>query len=77
MERPVRDEVLMGLVYRARTDVEFRRSFRSAVDRVLLNEYRYDLTCRDFWCEIVGMTEEQLDYRLAKLADPLEPTRGI
>ena len=83
MERPVRDEVLMGLVYRARTDVEFRRSFRSAVDRVLLNEYRYDLTeeeleaCRDFWCEIVGVTEEQLDYRLAKLADPLEPTRGI
>src|SRR5829696_5329606 len=80
VERPVRDEVLMGLVYRARTDPEFKRSFRSAVDRVLLNEYRYDLTeeeleaCRAFWCEIVGMNEEQLDYRLGELADPMEPT---
>ncbi len=83
MERPVRDEVLMGLVYRARTDPEFKRNFRSAVDRVLLNEYRYDLTeeeleaCRDFWCETVGMNEEQLDRRLGELADPIAPKRGI
>ena len=84
MEDPIRDEVLMGLVYRARTDLEFRRSFRSAVDRVLLNEYRYDLTeeeleaCRDFWCETVGLSEVQLDHRLAELADPIDrPTEGI
>jgi hypothetical protein len=84
VEGPIRDEVLMGLVYRARTDLEFRRSFRSAVDRVLLNEYRYDLTeeeleaCRAFWCETVGMNEEQLDHRLAELADPIDrPTEGI
>lgn len=83
LEGPIRDEVLMGLVYRARTDLEFKRSFRSAVDRVLLDEYRYDLNeeeleaCRAFWCETIGMTEERLDRRLAKLADPIEPTRGI
>jgi hypothetical protein len=71
------------LVYRARSDLEFKRSFRSAVDRVLLNEYRYDLTeeeleaCRDFWCDTAGMNEEQLDRKLAELADPIEPTRGI
>jgi hypothetical protein len=84
MVGPIRDEVLMGLVYRARTDLEFRRSFLSAVDRVLLNEYRYDLTeeeleaCRDFWCETVGLNEEQLNHRLAELADPIDrPTEGI
>jgi hypothetical protein len=83
VERPVRDEVLMGLVYRARTDVEFKRNVRSALDRVLLSEYRYDLTeeeleaCRAFWCETVDMNEEQLDDKLGQLADPLEPKRGI
>lgn len=83
MERPVRDEVLMGLVYRARTDPEFRRSVRSALDKVLTEEYRYELTeeelevCRDFWCETVGMNEQQLDYRLGELADPISPAEGI
>ncbi len=83
VDRPVRDEVLMGLVYRARTDPQFKRNLRSAVDRVLLSEYRYDLTeeeleaCRAFWCETVGMNEEQLDDKLGELADPIEPTRGI
>ncbi len=82
VEDSVRDEVLMGLVYRARTDPEFKRSFRSAVDRVLLNEYRYDLTeeelkmCRDFWCQTVGLTDRELDEKLAELASPSR-TEGI
>lgn len=77
VEEPVRDEVLMGLVYRARTDPEFKRNIRAALDRLLIDEYRYDLTeeelamCRDFWSQTVGLTDEELDERLAALADPI------
>ena len=39
MQEPVRDEVLMGLVYRARTDPEFRRNARNALDRLLVDVY--------------------------------------
>ncbi len=78
MQEPVRDEVLMGLVYRARTDPEFKRNARNALDRLLIDVYRYDLTeeelalCREFYAETVGMTDHQLDERLAVLADPIQ-----
>ncbi len=78
----VRDEVLMGLVYRARTDPEFKRNVHAAFDRLLIDEYRYDLTeeqlkiCRDFWRNTLDLTEEELDQRLRDL-DPAGPVRGI
>jgi hypothetical protein len=82
-ERDVRDEVLMGLVYRARTDQEFKRNVRAALDKLLIDEYGYDLTeaelqlCREFWSESLSLSEEELDRRLRELADPIGPIRGI
>jgi hypothetical protein len=82
VEEHVRDEVLMGLVYRARTDPEFKRNVRAALDRLLIDVYRYDLTeeelklCRDFWCKTLDFTDYQLDEELASYADPISK-RGI
>ncbi len=76
-EDNVRDEVLMGLVYRARTDPEFKRQARYDIEGAL-SEYRYDLTeaeldaCRMFHEETQNMTDEELDQRLAGLADPIQ-----
>jgi hypothetical protein len=78
MQEPVRDEVLMGLVNRARTDPEFRRNARHALDRLLVDVYRYDLTeeelaaCREFHARTVRLTEDQLDQELADAAGPAE-----
>jgi hypothetical protein len=78
VQESVRDEVIMGLVYRARNDPEFKRNVRAALDRLLIKEYHYDLTeeelelCRDFWCQAHDMTDEELDERLASLADPIQ-----
>ena len=78
MQEPDRDEVLMGLVYRARTDPEFKRNARNALDRLLIDVYRYDLTeeelaaCREFHAQTVGLTDEQLDQKLADAAGPAE-----
>lgn len=71
----------MGLVYRARTDPEFKRQARYDIEGAL-REYRYDLTeaeldaCRNFHERTQGMTDEQLDQELAGLADPIHK-RGI
>ncbi len=78
MQESVRDEVLMGLVYRARTDPEFRRNARNALDRLLIDVYRYDLTeeelaaCREFHARTVDLTDEELDKELADAAGPAE-----
>ena len=67
----------MGLVYRARTDDEFRRNARAALDRLLNDVYGYDLNeaelqlCRTFWCNTVDLSEEELDRELSELADPI------
>jgi hypothetical protein len=77
----VRDEVLMGLVYRARTDPEFKRRARRDLEGALW-EYRYQLTeeelraCRQFHADTQHLTNEELDQRLAGLADPIG-IRGI
>ncbi len=79
----VRDEVLIGLVYRARTDLEFKRNVYTALDRLLIDEYRYNLTeaeleiCRAFWRDTLHLTEEELDHRLREIADPAGPVEGI
>ena len=78
-EDNVRDEVLIGLVYRARTDPEFKRQARYDIEGAL-REYRYDLTeaeldaCRKFYEETQDMTDEELDQRLAGLTGPI---RGL
>jgi hypothetical protein len=82
VEDRVRDEVLMGLVYRARTDQEFKRNVRAALDRLLIDKYHYDLNeeeleaIREFWCETMNLTDRQLDERLGSHADPIYK-RGI
>lgn len=78
------DEVLMGLVYRARTDPAFKYAVRNSnpdrLEQVLRREYRYDLTedelerCKLFarMAADEGWSEEELDARLQDYADPIQ-----
>jgi hypothetical protein len=81
MEDDVRkDEVLMSLVYRARWDPKFKRRARADLEGTLIDDYRYELSdeeleaCRRFWEVIEGpprLSDEELDKKLATLADPI------
>jgi hypothetical protein len=81
VEADVREEVLMGLVYRARTDPEFKHKAKNDLEGTLIREYQYNLTqaeldlCGQFRGIVADMTEEQLDQELARRADPVTDYR--
>lgn len=77
MEDNVRtDEVLMGLVYRARWDEDFRRAAHENPEETL-GQYRYHLTDEEmaavmgFYEQVKDLTDEELNERLAQEADPI------
>ena len=77
VEEGIRDEVLMGLVYRARTDRLFRRKAVEDLEATLITQYHYDLTeeeleaCRAFHRDVAGLNDAELDERLASYAEPI------
>jgi len=66
----IRDEVLMDLVNRARTDPEFKRKARADLEGTL-SEYGYELTseelaaAKEFHQRTQGMSDAQLSQALA------------
>ncbi len=77
MEDNVRtDEVLMGLVYRARWDEDFRRAAHENPENALA-EYHYHLTDAEmaavmgFYEDVKDLSDEELNERLAREADPI------
>lgn len=82
MDNGLRNEVLTGLVYRARTDSAFRSAARNSdperLEQILVGEYRYELNsdelelCKNFARLAVEWSEQELDEQLAVLADPVE-----
>jgi hypothetical protein len=69
-EELIRDEVLVDLVDRARTDPEFKRKARMDLDGTL-SEYGYELTreelaaAKEFHRRTQGMSDAELNQALA------------
>jgi hypothetical protein len=65
-----KEEMLWGLVYRARWDEEFRHGMHKNPEETLA-EYRYHLTDEEMAAvkayheEVIGMSDEELNERLA------------
>lgn len=72
-EELIRDEVLVDLVDRARTDPEFKRKARMDLDGTL-SEYGYELTreelaaAKEFHRRTQGMSDAELNRALARPA---------
>ena len=70
------NEMLMSLVYRARWDEGFKDAMRENPE-VALAAYRYHLTdwevdaVMTFHRQVMGLSDAQLNQRLAELADPI------
>ena len=70
VEALIRDEVLMDLVDRVRTDPEFKRRARADLEGTL-SEYGYELTseelaaAKEFHQRTQGMSDAQLSQALA------------
>ena len=70
------DEMLMGLVYRARWDEEFRRAAHRNPDAALA-EYSYRLTEAEmaavmgFYQQVKDLSDRELNDELASRADPI------
>jgi len=70
------DMMLMGLVYRARWDEDFRRAAHENPEETLA-QYRYQLTDSEmaavmaFYEDVKDLTDEDLNRELANRAGPL------
>ena len=70
------DEMIMGLVYRARWDEQFRENAHQN-PRVALSAYGYHLTDTEmdavmaFYNDVKNLSDADLNERLAGLADPI------
>ena len=70
------DEMLMGLVYRARWDEQFRKEIHEN-PRAALAGYGYYLTEAEmdavmaFYNDVKDLSDAELNERLAGLADPI------
>jgi hypothetical protein len=70
------NEMIMSLVYRARWDERFKQAMLENPEEALA-EYRYHLTDEEraavirFHAEVIGLSDDELDERLAGLADPI------
>jgi hypothetical protein len=70
------DEMIMGLVYRARWDEQFRKNAHENPEETLA-EYRYHLTDTEmaavmaFYNDVKDLSDAELNERLAGLADPI------
>jgi hypothetical protein len=75
-DRDRHDEMLMGLVYRARWDERFRKEAHEN-PREALAEYSYYLTEAEmeavikFHREVENLSDDDLKNRLAAVADPI------
>jgi hypothetical protein len=75
-DRDRHDEMLMGLVYRARWDERFRKKAHKN-PREALDTYRYKLTeaemeaVIDFHAQVANLSDRELKKRLAAEADPI------
>jgi hypothetical protein len=75
-DRDRHDEMIMGLVYRARWDERFRKEFHEN-PREALATYSYYLTEAEmdavmaFYNDVKDLSDAELNERLAGLADPI------